>query len=232
MLELIHYPLCPHSRSIRLALGELQLPVTLAEEKPWTWRSEFLATNPAGHLPVLKVQPNFPICGAYAISEYLQDTHGSGGGATGSVAPLFPGSAEDRAEIRRLVDWFHLKCDREATRELLSEKYYLAASGAPRPAPDSHKLRTLASNLRYHLKYITYLSDHRRWLAGDDLSFADLAAAGHVSALDYLGLIDWDEHPGARSWYTRLKSRRAFQPLLDDLLPGMAPAPYYADPDF
>jgi glutathione S-transferase len=228
MLQLTHYPLCPHSRSIRLALGELRLETRLVEEKPWTWRPEFLATNPAGTLPVLTVGKNFPICGAYAISEYLQDVHAS----PGSPLELFPGSPDDRAETRRLVDWFHNKCDREVTRELLHEKFYIEASGARRPTPDSVKLRTLASNLRYHMKYIGYLTDHRRWLAGDELSFADFAAAGHVSALDYLGLISWDDFPGARSWYMRLKSRRAFQPLLDDSLPGKAPAPYYSDPDF
>lgn len=231
MLQLTHYPLCPHSRSVRLALAELQLEFHLVEEKPWLWRAEFLATNPAGHLPVLQVDRNFPICGSYAVSEYLQEAFVDGPDTSPPVS-LFPGLPDDRAEIRRLVDWFHLKCDREVTAGLLNEKFYISASGAKRPSPDSARLRTLAANLRYHMKYIGYLSDHRSWLGGDDMSFADFAAAGHVSALDYLGLIAWEDYPAAKSWYMRLKSRRSFQPLLDDRLPGKPPAPYYADPDF
>jgi glutathione S-transferase len=230
-MQLMHYPLCPHSRSVRLALGELRLDAALVEEKPWMWRPEFLAVNPAGDLPVLCIDGGTPVCGAYAISEYLADIRADHSG-DGHGPPLFPGDADERAEVRRLVGWFHTKCDREVTREFLHEKYYAHVSGGPRHAPDSDNLRALTANLRYHLKYVGYLADHRRWLAGEELSFADLAAAGHLSALDYLGLIDWDEHSAARSWYVRMKSRPAFQPLLADLLPGWAPPPHYADLDF
>jgi len=231
MLHLIHFPLCPHSRSIRLALAEQGLPVELALEEPWRWRPEFLAVNPAGHLPVLLRDGAAPLCGAYAISEYLADEQAHHP-VEGHALPLFPGSAEDRAEVRRLVDWFHAKCDREVTRELIHERYIAQVAGGRRNPPNSENLRAIATNLRYHLKYISYLADHRRWLAGDDLSFADLAAAAHVSCLDYLGQMPWDDFPAARTWYVRLKSRRSFQPLLADRLPGLAPPAYYADLDF
>ena len=231
MMHLMHYPLCPHSRSIRLAIGELRLELELVEEKPWTWRPEFLAINPAGSLPVLAVDGTTPICGAYAISEYLADIRADHGGGSHGTS-LFPGDADERAEVRRLVDWFHIKCDREVTRELLNEKYYAQASGAQRHTPNSENLRTLTVNLRYHMKYVGYLADHRRWLAGEEMSFADLAAAAHMSSLDYLGLIAWDSYPAVHAWYVRLKSRPSFQSLLEDRLPGKAPPPYYADLDF
>jgi glutathione S-transferase len=230
-MQLTHYPLCPHSRSIRLALGELRLDAALVEEKPWTWRPEFLSVNPAGDLPVLDTGSGTPICGAYAISEYLADIRADHTG-DGHGPPLFPGDPDERAEVRRLVAWFHNKCDREVTREFLYEKYYAQASGQGRHAPDSENLRALTSNLRYHLRYVGFLADHRRWLAGEELSFADLAAAGHLSVLDYLGLIAWDDHPAARSWYVRMKSRPAFQPLLADHLPGWTPPTHYSDLDF
>ena len=53
MATLLHYPLCPFSRSIRLALAECGVEVTLTEERPWEWRQGFLELNPAGSLPVL-----------------------------------------------------------------------------------------------------------------------------------------------------------------------------------
>ena len=74
MATLLHYPLCPFSRSIRLALAECGVEVTLTEERPWEWRQGFLEINPAGALPVLITEEDGPICGAYAISEYLDET--------------------------------------------------------------------------------------------------------------------------------------------------------------
>ena len=43
-----------------------------------------------------------------------------------------------------------------------------------------------------------HLADHRTWLAGDDLSLADLAAAAHISAIDYLGDVPWADYPVAQ----------------------------------
>jgi glutathione S-transferase len=93
-------------------------------------------------------------------------------------------------------------------------------------------LRAAHANLAYHLTYVAWLSDHRNWLAGEELSFADLAAGAHLSCLDYLGEVDWARFPAAKSWYQRLKSRRAFQSLLADRIPGRPPASHYADLDF
>ena len=74
--------------------------------------------------------------------------------------------------------------------------------------------------------------DREKWLAGDALSFADLAAGGHFSVLDYLGEVPWEEFPQAKQWYALLKSRPSFRPLLTDRLPGLPPPRLYAELDF
>ena len=123
MATLLHYPLCPFSRSIRLALAECGVEVTLTEERPWEWRPAFLELNPAGALPVLVTDSDGPISGAYAISEYLNETvNGEGEAARGFK--LFPGEPVARAETRRLVDWFHHKFHDEVTSYLVEEKVY------------------------------------------------------------------------------------------------------------
>jgi glutathione S-transferase len=229
MHVLTHYRLCPFSRSVRLALAEIGLEFELREERPWEWRSEFLSLNPAGELPVLSLQGGPILCGAYAISEFVAEevrTHPR----DGLSVPIFPGSREDRAEVRRLVDWFHRKCDREVTRELLVEKVYPRKSAAI--APDAGVMRAIRVNLRYHLSYVAYLADNRRWLAGDMLSFADLAGAAHLSCADYLGEVPWDQFPSAKLWYQRVKSRPSMRPILADRVPGAPPPAHYADPDF
>lgn len=231
MTDLFHYPFCPRSRAIRLALSELGQHVTLTEETPWSWRPELLALNPSGELPILRLSDGTLIAGAYAISEYLDEQNlaqTSDAGAGG----LFPGPAENRAEVRRLVDWFLNKFDREASRELIDLKITGRLVPAMARAPDAETLRAVRHNLRHHLRYIEHLALNRDWLAGPRLSFADMMAAGQISILDYVGDIDWEEHPSAKSWYVRLKSRPSFRSLLADRLPGIPPHHTYVDLDF
>ena len=234
-MRLFHFRLCPFSRSIRLAFAELGIEPALAEERPWEGRPGFLAVNPAGELPVLELSGSLVLCGAYAISEFLAE-EAAESDHDPRMIELFPGKAEDRAEIRRLVDWFHGKLAREVTLPMLAEKVYPRFQGGPagqsHATPNVELLRTLQGSLRYHLGYISFLADQRRWLAGDDMSFCDLAAAAHLSVLDYVGAVPWDDYPLAKSWYVRLKSRRTFRPLLADRVPGLPPPLAYTDLDF
>lgn len=232
-IRLTHYRLCPRSRSVRLTLAEAGIDVQLIDENPWEWRQGFLAKNPAGELPVLEYDDGLTLCGVYSISEYLGDDENAKAGRTaGRASALFPGTREDRAEVRRLVDWFHGKFDREVTRELLFEKVFQRMKPSGPQSPDVGLLRAARANLRYHLSYIAFLADQRRWLAGEEMSFADLAAAAHLSTTDYLGEIPWDEVPAAKAWYQRVKSRPSFRPLLADRVPGTPPPVGYTDLDF
>lgn len=231
MSKLTHFRLCPLSRSIRLALGETGIETALAEELPWEKRPQFLALNPAGDLPVLELDGALVLCGAYAISEYISEDMRQHPHEDRRV-DLFPGDREARAEVRRLADWFHRKLERDVTREVLHEKLYARMAGALDHAPDPEILRAVRANLRYHLGYISYLAHNRRWLAGEHFSYADLAAAAHLSSIDYLGEVPWDLHPAAKSWYARIKSRPSFRPLLADRVPGVPPPLNYTNLDF
>ncbi len=232
MHRFTHFRLCPFSRSVRLVLGELGLPVEAFEEQPWDFSLTFLQLNPAGELPVLEIDAGPILCGAYAISEYVAEElkrHP----VDGLSVPLFPGNREERAEVRRLVDWFHRKLDREVTRELLFEKIYARLKpGMSAHTPDPEILRAVRANLRYHMSYISYLAHGRQWLAGEDLSFADLAAAAHLSSIDYFDEVPWNDYPQTKEWYARIKSRPAFRPLLADRIPGTPPPVQYPLLDF
>ena len=231
MHRLTHFTLCPLSRSIRLALGECAREFELAEERPWEWPKSLLALNPAGELPVLQLDGGPTLCGAYAIFEYLAEEQSPQTGDNRAVG-LFPDGREARAETRRLIDWFHRKLDREVTRELMAERVYPCLSGGPVKAPEVDVLRAIQANLRYHMSYIDHLADQRHWLAGEELSFADLAAAAHLSTADYLGEVRWEEHGATKAWYARVKSRPSFRPLLGDRVASLRPPPHYADLDF
>jgi glutathione S-transferase len=72
----------------------------------------------------------------------------------------------------------------------------------------------------------------RDWLAGNELTYAALSAAAHISTADYQGDVTWTEDETAKNWYARLKSRPSFRPLLTETLAGIPPSKSYPDLDF
>ncbi len=227
MLTLLHQPLCPRSRYVRLLLNEYGLDAQLVEERFWERREEFLLLNPAGEIPVLVQDGQPPVPGAAIIAEYLQETHLG-------AAELMPAAALQRVEVRRLAGWFNDKFYAEVSGPLVTErvfKRYMTREQGGGP-PDTDALRAARANIRHHLAYIGWLVGTRDWLAGERLSYADLAAAGHLSAADYLGEVPWNENEAAKNWYARVKSRPAFRPVLADTLAGLPAAKNYANLDF
>ena len=221
MLTLYHYPLSASSRRVRLALAEKGLEFTLVNEQPWRRRPEFLALNPAGEVPVLTEDDGTVLVGS-AIGEYLEEVY--------PKPSLLPGTPAARAEARRLVAWFDIKFQNEVTENLVGEKVIKRVSGQGQPS--GLAIRAGLSNIHYHLDYITWLAERRTWLAGDELSHADLAAGAQLSAVDYCSLVPWDDHPEAKDWYARIKSRPSFRSLLSDQIPGVPPPPHYTNLDF
>ena len=230
MATLYHHPLCPHSRFVRVVLGEYGIEPRLVEERAFERRRDFLALNPAGQTPVLVEEMAPAVPGAIVIAEFLDETRGLALGER----RLLPDDPLGRVEVRRLLDWFHGKFFAEVSSWLVHEKVYkrFMPSGAGGGAPDMELVRAARHNIRYHLKYIGWLTSQRNWLAGDRLTYADLAAAAHLSCVDFLSDVPWAEDENAKHWYARVKSRPSFRPILGDRLPGLTPSEAYADLDF
>lgn len=222
MRLLYHLPLSPYSRKVRLALAEKRLAFELRVEKVWERRPEFLALNPAAQVPVLVEESGLAIPDSAVICAYLEETY--------PETPLLGANAAERLECRRLVAWFDGKFAREVSENLLFQKLMKRLLG--RGEPEGAAIRAGYQNLRGHLSYLGWLAEHRRWLAGDVLTLADLAAAAHLSALDFLGDVDWSVSAAAKDWYARIKCRPAFRALLADRVPGLTPPGHYADLDF
>ena len=222
MPSLLHLPLDPFSRKIRILLGEKKITASLAVEPIWERRHEFLSINPAGTVPVFIEDDGTTISTSQAIAEYLEET---------SKEPaLIFGTALQRAEIRRLCNWFDVKFNTEVTEYLLGEKIMKRFLGLGEPS--SETIRAGYANIDTHLGYIEYLAEQRAWLAGEHFSLADITAASHISCIDYLGDIAWEDYQQAKQWYARIKSRPSFRPLLQDLIPGTQPPAHYKNLDF
>ncbi len=222
MRLLHHLPLSPFSRKTRLVLTEKHLPFEMRVEKTWERRPEYLHLNPAGTVPTLIEENGLVIADSGVICEYLEEAYPD--------TPLMGHTLGERVEVRRLVAWFDGKFQFDVTRNLLGEKFMKRLAG--RGNPDAAALRQGYANLRNHLEYLGHLAETRKWLAGASLSLADFAAAGHISALDFVGDIDWSIAPTAKDWYARIKSRPSFRPILADRVPGVTPPAHYADLDF
>lgn len=232
MIQVFHYPLSVASRFVRLVLAECEVEAELVEERFWERRDEFLLLNPSGTVPVMVEHDGPAIAGAWALAEYLDETRGFGM----SDRRLLPSGADNRAEVRRLAEWFLFKFDSEVASYLVEEKlikrYRSNATGGYGGAPNSSILRAARANIKTHLLYIDHLIASKNWLAGDRMSYADLAAAAAFSVADYLGEVPWQEAGESKVWYMRLKSRPSFRPLLAEQVRGLKPAAHYQDLDF
>jgi glutathione S-transferase len=222
MRTLYHLPLETGCRKVRIQLAEKGLDFALKVEKVWERREPFLRLSPAGEVPVLIEADGTSIVGAGVVAEYLEEVY--------PQLNLLGTSPIDRAETRRLVTWFEVKFQREVTRNLVGEKIMKRVLGQGQP--DARAIRTGHAKVGYHLDYIAWLSERRRWLAGDDFSLADITAAAELTAVDYLGDVPWERYAEAKHWYARVKSRPSLRPLLADRVPGNPPPEHYADLDF
>lgn len=230
MPVLYHHTISSASRFVRVCFNEMDFTAELSEELPWERRPEFLRINPAGTLPVLVTDNGHALCGPHIISEWLDESLG----VFKRERRLLAEDPFRRAEIRRLVEWFLIKFEQDVVRPLVRERFiklHLPSSNGS-GSPDPKMLRTGRANIRQHMKYLSWLAGSRAWLAGDRLSYADLAAAAALSVLDYLGEIEWADYPQAKDWYQRVKSRPSFRPLLADRIRNLAPVAHYADLDF
>lgn len=221
MNRLYHFPLSPFSRKVRLSLAEKKIEVELVEERYWEQDADFLRRNPAGKVPVLKMG-NRTMADSTAICEYLEEAF--------QTSPLLPRDAESRYEVRRLVGWFDDKFYHEVTSKLVGERVFRKVMGTG--YPDSANVKSGAKAVKVHLDYMAGLLDQRRWLAGNEMSLADFAAAAQMSVLDYISDVDWNRSEVVKDWYAKIKSRPAFRSLLADQVPGFPQPAHYADLDF
>jgi len=214
MNRLVHILMSPPCRMARLMLGEKRLPFAAQ-----------IADDPLRHLPVLLDEDGTAVTGIWAVTDRLETEHPDN--------PLVPEDAGERAEVLRLLDWTMTHFHDEVTRRIVFEKAAQAHTGSPmRRPPNMETVRSGRVALHDFLKALAPLPEERGFLACRELTLADLALAAHMSALDYYGEVPWTDIPAIAEWYTRLKSRPSFRPLLADRVPGQPPVLHYAELDF
>ncbi len=221
MVLLVHSNLLPQCRKIRVLMAEKKMLFVLKEENPWALSKDILKINPAGELPIFIFDGNI-LAGNYAITEFLEETY--------SQNKLIVGNNKERAEVRRLTDWFDNKFDREVYQYIVGEKIYKRF--VLKLPPESRRIKAGINNLRFHMEYIDWLTERSNYLAGAEFSMADISAAAQISIIDYLGDIPWEDYKNAKLWYSKIKSRPSFKEILNDRIKGVYPSKHYTDLDF
>ena len=59
--------------------------------------------------------------------------------------------------------------------------------------PNSEMIKSGLKNLKFHLNYLNWLLEKRKWIACDFLTISDFTVASHLSSLDYINDINWQE---------------------------------------
>ena len=221
MVLLVHNSVLPQCRKIRILMAEKKMLFVLKEENPWMLSKDIMKINPAGELPIFIYDGNI-ISGNYAITEFLEETY--------TQNRLISGNNKQRAEVRRLIDWFDNKFNREVYQYIAGEKIYKRF--ALKQSPESKRIKVGINNLRFHLEYIDWIVERNNYLVGNDFSLADISAAAQLSIIDYLGDVPWEDYKSAKLWYSKIKSRPSFKEILKDRIKGIYPAKHYMDLDF
>lgn len=222
MRTLYHFSLCPFSRQIRLMLKEKDIAHETVTEPFWENRAAFMDINPLGTVPVFIEEDMTAYVEHLAIAEYLEAAY--------PARSLLAGNVQERAEIRRVSQWWDLHVYMEVVQPVIEERVYkfLRNSGEP----DTKRLQAASRRLPWHMEQLAQMLRQRPWLAGDRFSMADIAAASHLSVLDYFSDVSWKHYGAVKEWYAVVKSRPSFRSILLDRVPGFKPPVHYADLDF
>jgi glutathione S-transferase len=214
----------PLSRALRVALAEKKAMVSVREVPAFEADAALLALEPEGRTPVLVDSAwgrKAPISEVFAAFEYVEELIPS--------PPLLPGGPLERAAARSLA----LRAARAfgpVVAVLVREK--VAKRVLRRGAPDAAAIREATDEALLLIEQAGEAAQGHDWLTGPKMSLADIVAAAHISVLDYLDAISWDNAPLGRAWYARMKQRPSFRTLLFDQVPSLNAPPHYADLDF
>lgn len=207
------FPLCPFGRSLRAILNEKKIAhkVKVMHETSMYEKCIFEVFSPA-----IKIKS-----APYIVVEYLEDCY--------KENQILYGDEIQRLKIRQMIDFVERKMYHTSTKLILFEKVINKDS-----IPDSSRLQEGYKNLTSAITYLNEILFYHSKIAGEHISAADLVLASHISCLDYVGAVNWQDKntENLKIWYSAIKSRPRFKLILDFILPDTKPSKSYFELDF
>ena len=229
-MELYHHNISVCAQKVRLVLAEKRLPWTghhVDLMKGEHLRPEYLRINPRGVVPAL-VDEGRSIIESTIIMEYLEDRY-----PERSLRPANPAArATMRLWARVPDDGLHTACGSltHATAFLPAlranhdrESYEARLAKLPDRARAARQREIFEQGLGAPIvrdavrQHDRVLGDMEKaladapWLAGNDVSLADIALIPYVTRLERLGLEGmWAGRPRVADWFARMQARPSF----------------------
>ena len=158
---------------------------------------EYLAMNPNGVVPTL-VEDTFVLWESNAICRYLAASHAAG-------TPMWPDDLRARANIDRWMDWLQTTLGPSMT------VVFWGLVRTPADKQDWPAIHAAAAKLgKTYAMLEKVLADHP-YVAGPDLTPADIAIGPHLHRWFSFEGIDKPDLPHLRAWYDRLCTRPAYK---------------------
>ena len=194
MITLYNRSDCPFCWKVRLGLEELQIDYSVVDTQLGEKHPDVVRYNPKGSVPVL-LDGETVIWESSTILEYLDEKYAQGA--------LYPGTAEQRAEIRLLQSYSDTVVG-AALRELVFEK-----RSKPEDQWDTQKLQHSEDAWQVCLRQLS------NWLDGKDyffdkISAAECALAPRFGLAEAYGACGVDEFPLLKRWFCELKQRTSY----------------------
>lgn len=159
--------------------------------------AEFLAMNPNGTVPVLREDDGEPLWETGAIIRYLAAQHGD--------EAFWPDDARRRAQIDKWAEWAKLNI----TLNFTGPVFWRVVRTAP-ALQDQQAIAAALTALGAKLDIAERQLERHRFLAGDDLTLADIQF-GHVLYRYFDIDIPRPSLPRLERYYENLTERPAFQ---------------------
>jgi glutathione S-transferase len=196
MLTLYATPLSANGRKV-LAVArqlEVQADVRIVNVYRGEGRAaEYLAINPSGKIPTL-VDGDLTLYESNAILQYLSEAHGN--------FRLWSRDPKVRARIARWLYWESGHWQPVlATLLCPCVGHRLLPEVVPRPAVNPN---WNAADLRALLGVLTAALNMNAFLAGNEVTIADLSVAGMVTYFR-VAKFPFEEHPRVMDWYSRIE---------------------------
>ncbi len=213
---LYHSVIDARCRFIRVFLALKGIDFSLSAHEDWQTSADVFALNPARSLPIMQCK-NATIVGAVPIVETVEENF--------SVGRIFGATMAERAENRRLLEWFFYKFETEVYTPIIDVRYYKTHTNIS-------TLNRARKNMRIHFRYVTSLLENRICLNTEHPGVADYCAGAYISSLDYFSEIAWKSYPQIKEWYQLIKCQPCFCPILENRVVFHMPPPHYAQVDF
>lgn len=195
MLTLFDYLPSQNAWKVRLLLNHLGRPyrteiVSIFENEGR--REEYLAVNPTGTVPAIRLNDGRTLAESNAILAYLADG-----------TPYLPSDPFERAKVQQ---WLHFEQERVES-VIGSLRFWTMTGKLSRRPPELVEMKRKAA-----LRTLAILERElstRAFLANDRYSIADMSVFAYASHAEEAG-ISLEPYPHFRAWIARVQSQPGF----------------------